>query len=554
MNSIGVLIQLAGAVTLLVWSVRQVRTGVERAYGTELKQIIRVASGNRGSLVGVGMLVAMMLQSSTAVAMLVSNFFASRLISATAGLVLMLGADIGSALVVQILSFDLSWLTPLLLTIGGWLFLKSEIRQIKQGGRVLMGIALILVSLDMMSAATAPLRDSAALPSIAAFLGSEYAAAFILGAVFTWAIHSSVAAILLFATLASQNVLPLEAGVAMVLGANLGGGLIAMGLTRGAPPSVRRLPLGNLVFRSTGAVLALAVLRLFPLPQDLIGMEPGEQLIALHVTFNILLTLFGMPLTPMVAGFVEWVLPEKLVEEVDHPLARRERALDRAVMQTPRLALSSASRELLHVGEVLEIMLAPAMDLYEYYDPDQVNRLRRLDDLVDDAHSDIKLYLVELNRGLMSEEEAKRSLELIGYAINLEHIGDLISKDLFDLAHKRHTQSLSFSPEGWTELTRMHDRVSANLRLAMNVLVSGDIESARELVAEKEKMRDLERQSHEAHLHRLQSGTQDSINTSDLHMETVRAFKQINALAALVAYPILSDKGELLESRMRRSV
>ena len=553
MSSIGVLIQLAGAVTLLVWAVRQVRTGVERAYGAELKQVIRKASGSRASLVGVGALVAMTLQSSTAVAMLVSSFSASRLIVPSAGLALMLGADIGSALVVQVLSFDLSWLTPLLLTVGGWLFLKSETRRFKQAGRVLMGIALILVSLGMMGEATAPLRESAALPAIANFLGSEYAVAFILGALFTWAIHSSVAAVLLFAALAAQNVLPLDAGIAMVLGANLGGGLIAMGLSRGGSPEMRRLPLGNLIFRGVGSIIALLVLRLLPVPQDLFGLGAGEQLVALHVVFNVLLTLFGLPFTSAVAWLVERVLPEAVDEDLDHPLARRESALDRAVMQTPRLALSSASRELIYVGEVIEVMLAPTMDLYESYDPVRVESLRRLDDLVDDTHSNVKLYLAEMSRGEMSEDEAKRSMELIGYAINLEHIGDLISKDLFDLAKKRHDKSLSFSEEGWSELVRIHERVVANVRLAMNVLVSSDVESARELMGEKDRMRDLERQSHQAHLGRLQSGGQDSIDTSDLHLETVRALKQINSLAALIAYPILADSGELLRSRMQRT-
>lgn len=553
MNSAAVLLHLAGAVTLLVWAERQVRTGVERAYGAELRNVIRRASGGRLSLVGVGAAVAALLQSSTAVAMLVAGFSTTGFIAGGAGLSLMLGADVGSALVVAMLSLDLGWLTPLLLTVGGWMFLKGEARRIKQAGRVLMGIALILVSLRMMSEATAPLRHSEALPAIVGFLGNEYVTAFLLGALFTWLIHSSVAAILLFAALAAQGVLPMEAGIPLVLGSNVGSGLIAMGLTRDSTREGRRLPLGNLMFRMAGAAVAMIVWRLLPLPPDPFGLTMGQQTVALHLAFNGALAVLGLPFTSGVAWLVKLLLPSVANEGIDHPLARRERALDRTVMDSPRLALASASRELLHMGEVIEVMFAPVMGLFETADPVEVDRLRRLDDLIDNAHSDTKLYLAELNRGPLSEEEAGRSVEITGYAINLEHIADLISKDLLGLVEKRHLKSITFSPEGWAEINRMHDRVLANMRLAMNVLVSGDAESARQLVEEKDLMREIERNSREAHLRRLQSGVQESIDTSDMHLEAIRALKQINSLLALFAYPILIGSGELLESRLLRS-
>lgn len=554
MGSATLFLQLAGAVTLLVWSVRQVRTGVERAYGSELKTLIRRASsGGRLSLLGVGAAVAALLQSSTAVAMLVAGFATGGLVSGASGLALMLGADIGSALVVAALSFDLSWLTSVLLTLGGWLFLKAGARRLKQAGRILIGIALILVSLKMMGEATAPLRESEALPAIVGFLGDEYITAFLLGAVFTWAIHSSVAAILLFAAMGAQGLLPIEAAIPLVLGSNLGSGLIAMGLSRGGLPETRRLPLGNLIFRGIGAITALVLWQVLDPPTDLFGFGTGPQIIALHVGFNVALAFLGLPFVAIMARFVEAVLPDSARDSVDHPLARRESALDRSVMDKPRLALASASREVLHIGEIIDVMLAPVMTLYDTYDAEHIGRLRRLDDLIDTAHSNTKLYLAELNRGALAEHEARRAMELTGHVINLEHIGDLISKDLLGLAEKRHDIGVTFSAEGWSELTKIHDRVLANLRLAMNVLVSGDVESARQLVQEKEHMRELERASQEAHLLRLQSKTAGSVETSNIHLETIRALKQINSMFAMIAYPILEDTGELLQSRLAKS-
>lgn len=553
MTSAALLLHLAGAVALLVWAVYQVRTGVENAFGSELKRLFQSVADQKLKIAGMGIFAAIAMQSSTAVALLVSSFSASQLISGSAGLALMLGADVGSAIIAAFFSLDLSWLIPVLLIVGGTLFLKMGARRPKQVGRALMGVALILISLSLMSEATSPLRGSEALPHVVAFLIGETTIVFLLGAIFTWVIHSSVAAILLFAALATQGILPLQAAVPIVLGANFGSGLIALGLTRGAQAEARRLPIGNMIFRGFGSLFLLVVFLWFPIPTDFVGWEPGLQLVGLHVGFNVALALIGLSLVGLVAKTVERFLPDTNVETLDHPLARRESALDQAALDTPRLALASASRELLHIGEVADAMLAPAMGLFEEADPAKLEALRHLDDIIDDSHARVKMYLTEVNRRTLSDEESRRSMEMIGHAINLEHAGDLISKDLYGLAEKCHAKSVRFSAAGREELDRMHERVLTNFRIALNVLVSGDIETARDLVSEKEKMREVERESHEAHLQRLQSGKRESIETSDIHIEAVRALKEINSLAVQFAYPLLTDRGELLESRMRPS-
>ena len=553
MTSAVLLLHLAGAVALLVWAVYQVRSGVENAFGPELKRLVQRASEKKIKIAAVGAFAAIAMQSSTAVALLVSSFSASSLIGGGPGLALMLGADVGSAIIAGFFSFDLSWLTPLLLIVGGGLFLKMQVRRPKQVGRVLMGIALILISLRLMGEATAPLRDSEALPHVIQFLIGEVTIVFVLGAIFTWLIHSSVAAVLLFAALASQGILPIQAAIPIVLGSNFGSGMIALGLTRGAQAKARRLPVGNMIFRGCGSLIGLAILIWFPIPPDLFAWEAGAQVIAFHVAFNVALAVVGLPLVGSVAALVKRLLPERSIETLDHPLARRASALDRAALDKPRLALGSASRELLHIGEVADAMLAPAMEFFDKPDAQRLSALRGLDDIVDDAHARVKMYLAEMNRRTLTDDESRRSMEMIGHAINLEHIGDLISKDLFGLAEKCHAKSVQFSAAGKDELNQMHDRVLTNFRLALNVLVSGDIETARDLVAEKGKMREIERESHEAHLLRLQSGTQDSIETSDIYIEAVRALKEINSLSVQFAYPLLADRGELLESRVRPS-
>ncbi len=541
------LIHLAGAITLLLWAVRMVRTGVERSQEHRLRRILRESKNSRLKAAGIGAGVAVLLQSSTAVAVLAAGFAGSGALTLATGLALMLGADIGSAVVVQILSVDLSWLTPVLLIAGGLCFFRGKSRETRQLGRILIGISLILLSLGLIGEATEPLRESAFLPTVVTYLQGDFLSAFLIGAAFTWLVHSSVASILLIAAFTARGLVPPELGISLMLGANLGGGLIAAGLVRRGFVAARQIALGNLLFRSIGALCALLVVNSLTLPLEWFGSEPARQVINLHLAFNFALLVICLPLTGIAAKLIERFFPDKDSDEAD-PLEGASSCLDQAVIGIPALALASATRELLRMAEIIERMLSPIMDIYDTGDADKIRQAKQLEAAVNQAESEIKLYLAAIDYN--NEDEAKRGQELSTFAINLEYVGDAITKTLLKLAVTRREQKLSFSAEGWRELSELHHRVMANMQLALNVLISKDRESARQLLAEKDAMRAAERTSHGRHLQRLQSGSVKSMETSDIHLETVRALKTINSLFATIAYPILSESGELLDSRL----
>lgn len=549
MNLYLLLLHLAGAVTLLLWAVRMVRTGVERSQEPALKRLLRESKGGRLRAAGIGAGVAVLLQSSTAVAILAAGFAGSGVITVATGLALMLGADVGSALVVQILSIDLQLLIPVLLIAGGLLFFKGPSREWRQGGRILIGIALILISLGMISEATEPLREAAFLPEIVGYLHGDFITAFLIGAGFTWLVHSSVASILLVAAFTAQGIVPMELGVSLMLGANLGGGLIAAGLTRQSFVEARRIALGNLLFRGLGALIALLAFHLLDPNVGWFGPNAARQVINLHLIFNVALLVLCLPLTGLVANLLDRVVkPKPTPAELANPLAEAASALDQSVIGVPALALASATRELLRMAEIIERMLKPLMELYETGDPEKIKQAKKLEEAVDQAQQEIKLYLARIN--YTDEEEARRGHELSNFAINLEYVGDAITKTLLKLAETRRDQKLQFSAEGWRELNELHHRVMANMQLALNVLVSKDRESARQLLAEKDAMGSAERESYAQHLQRLRSGAAESVETSNIHLETVRALKTINSLFASIAYPILKESGDLLDSRL----
>lgn len=548
MHLSGFLVQLAGAIMLLLYSTRMVRTGIERAAGPMLRTLfVKLGKGwFRGIFAGV--LGAILLQSSTAIALLVSGFAATGVVSIAAALTIVLGADLGTAIVVQFLSLDLNWLMPALLAVGGFMFLKLHTRLSKQIGRVIIGIALILLSLGMIGTASAPLREASWMPGVVSFMSEDILISFFGGALLAFLFHSSVAAVLLFATLCAQSILPIEAGLPLVLGANAGGGFIAVWLSRGGKMPARRVTTSNLMFRLVGGLIVLAVLSAADVPIDQLGATAERQLVNFHLLFNAALVIvclpFIRPLLAVMSGFI------KEDPETEEDRLRPASALDAAVLKVPSLALASVTRELLRMSEVVEVMVTPIMDFFDVSNPQQVQRIRQLDKDVNRAHTEIKFYIAQVSQAELSSDEANRAVELTSVAISLERVGDIISKELLPLTEEKHRRGLEFSEAGWKELTSLHARVITNMQLALNVLVSDDLETARKLVEEKAVMRKLERESHDKHMARLGSGTPESRASSDVHLETIRALKEINSRFATFAYPTLERRGILLDSRL----
>lgn len=537
---------------LLLWAVRMVRTGVERAHGTRLRAALRGARDGTAQMALVGMILAVVLQSSTAVGILAAGFVTSGILTVPTGIAALLGADLGSALVVKILSFDLSGFIPVLLLVGATMFLKFDSRTIRQTGRIVLGIAFVLLSLQMVGQATEPLRDSRLLPGLVGYLRGDPLTAFLVAAVIAWLVHSSVATVLLFVTFASGGMLPLDVAVPMVLGANLGGGIIAVWLTRDMELEARRIPLGNLIFRGSAALLMLTVTEIVDLPITLLGGTEPVQLVNFHLAFNFVLVLLALPFVRPMERLATMLLPDPPAEADHDDLVPIVSTLDRSAVGNPALALASAKRELLRMGETVAAMYRPVMELMDGGNAAKIAQIRALGEQVNRKHTEIKLFIAELNRGELTEREERLGAELTDFSINLGHIGDEIARNLLTLAQTRAQQGFRFSPAGWSELCNLHARVEANMQMAMNVLISGDVDSARQLVKEKETMRKLARDSHDSHLERLRNSDSSSIDTSDIHLETVRALKEINSLLVTVAYPILTESGHLLDSRLAK--
>ena len=547
-SPIVIILNLAAAAALLIWAVRLVRTSFERAFSSQMRQWLKLTTGNRLTAAMTGVGISIMLQSSTAVALLLASFMPASAMSVSMGLAIILGADLGSAIVVQILSSRISLLTPLLLLSGVFFFMRTNRRVLRQIGRILIGLSLIFVSLGMISEASAPLANNAAIKNVFIYLSDDLLTGFVLASFLAWMMHSSIAAVLLFATLAANGVLPLNAAFAMTLGANLGGSFIAVFLTLKSDINIRKVVLANLLLRGGGALVALGLIHEFEFINHITGATSQLKVLNFHLFFNAAVLLAGIILLTPASGFVAILLPEKQDAE---ELSMRS-VLDLSVQNEPARAFACVRRELVDMGNRIENMLRDAMDLFENYDENIAERLRAEQRNMAKIAFDLRVYLSGIRSDDPSEDTGTRAFDFAGIATNLESGADAIGRKIVTLAKRMHHDRTHFSEDGRHELMDFYDKVLRNIQQGILVLMSEDVETARELVAQKEMIRELNQKLERKHLTRLRQGLTETIETSAIHIDLLRSLKVLNTGFAMIAYPLLREHGALLKSRLAK--
>ncbi|SKA21478.1 phosphate:Na+ symporter [Enhydrobacter aerosaccus] len=547
MHGVDTILNVAGSVALLLWGVRMVRTGLTRAFGATLRRAIGLCSRNRLTAFAGGVGLTGLLQSSTATALLLASFAGRGLISLPIALAVMLGANVGTTLTSQVLSFDLGWLSPLMIAVGVISFLSSDSDRPRHLGRVAIGLGLMLLSLHLLTQATEPLQTSPSFIALLAGMQDEYVIAAILGTLATWFVHSSLSMVLLVMSFASSGIVSQPLALALVIGANIGGALAPYMDQSATDIEARRVPLANLISR---LLIGLAFLPfLVPVSHGLGLLEPAAARVAVnfHTLFSLVAAVVFLPLTDPMANLCRRLVPSKpLTDDPGQP-----RHLDPNVLDTPTEALACAMRETLNLGDKVADMLRQTMTVFEQNDQKGVRTIEHADNAIDRLYEAIKLYLIQVSRNDLGEEESRRYVEILTFTTNLEHIGDIIDKSLMELANKKIKNRYAFSPEGLAELKAFHARVLENLQLALNVFTTRDLALARRLVAEKTSVREAEAKAADNHFARLRQGRPESIETSSIHMDVIRDLKRINGHVTSVAYPILEAAGELAETRLR---
>jgi phosphate:Na+ symporter len=542
------LIDLAGAIALLLWGLHMVQSGIQRAFGPNLRRLLGRTLGDRWRAFLAGLGVTAVLQSSTATGLMAASFAAGGLVDLVPALAVMLGANLGTTLIVQILSFDIGRVAPLFVLIGVILFRKSLQSRTRDLGRVSIGLGLMLLALQLLLAIITPYEDVPSLRMLMGAIATQPVIDVILAAALTWAAHSSVAAVLLIASFAAKGVIPPHAAFALVLGANLGAALVPLlESASNGDPAAKRLPVGNLLNRLAGCALGLLLLDWIGPLMVRIEPDPARAAADFHTLFNLATAALFLPLLGPFARGLARLLPARAVpSDPSRPVY-----LDDAARETPALALAGAAREALRMADVTEAMLRGALDALDRGDRKQLAATKGLDNVLDRLNGAIKVYLTALDPDSLDDQDNRRLGDILAFITNLEHAGDIVEKGLIAIAAKRLKRGLAFSVEGQAEIRVMLERLAGNVQAAAAVFMTEDARAARQLLHEKEVFRDLETRATEAHFARIRAGRVESVETSAMHLDVLRDMKRINAHLAAAAYPVLENLGELLSSRHR---
>lgn len=539
---------IIGGVCLLLWGVGMVSTGLNRAFGTTLRRIISNSTSNRFKAFGTGILVATLLQSSTAASMIVSSFAARNVITITSAIAVMLGADVGTTLAAQIISFDIKWLVPVLLFAGYIITKVWDETHYKHIGRALVGLALIFISLGIIRDVASPIGQEEGLKVLIEPLATQPILAIVIAALFTWLVHSSLGTVLLFMSFVQAGVIPVGLGLILVLGANIGGAIAPVIMTLRDIPAGRRVPLGNLMMRGMGALIFLPFMATIVAPFIAhLDPDPARQLVNFHTFFNIMVALGFLPFIGPMTRLSEIILPDRAREE-DESLPRY---LDPTAFATPPAALACVARETLRVSDVVQRMMRDTLEAFRTNNTHLVQGIRDQEAIVDSLYEAIKNYLARLSSHPLDKHESKRYMQILTFSTNLEHIGDIIDKNLMEMASKKIRNQDNFSRQGFAEISDLHHRVMDNMNLAQNVFMTGDVKMARKLFEEKVVLRNQEMMAAESHFKRLSQGVAETIATSSLHLDILRDLRRINSYVSLIAYPILEEANELKTTRLR---
>jgi phosphate:Na+ symporter len=532
-------IDLAGAIALLLWGVHMVQSGIQRAFGASLRRTLGTALSDRFSAFAAGLGVTAALQSSTATGLIVTSFAAEGLVELMPALSAMLGANVGTTLIVQAFAFNMARVAPVFILLGVVMFRRASDTRLRDLGRVAIGLGLMMLALRQLLELITPFEDVPSLRLLLGQVATDPVVAVLLAALLTWAAHSSVAIVLLVMSFAARGVVPPDAAFALVMGANLGSAInpVLEGLS-GQDWSTRRVAVGNLLNRLFGVIVGVALL-------DVIGpwmvtFDPDNARVVadFHTGFNVLLAVLFLPLLRPYARLLERLLPTKV--DVSDP--SRPRYLADAARETPTIALAAASREALRMVDVLETMLQGTEAALQRGDRRGLAETKRADDMLDRLNTAIKDYIRGLDSDDLGEADTRRITEILTFTTNLEHAGDVIERNIISSATKRLKRGVSFPPDVQLTLEDALSRLQRNLRAAAAVFMTADNAAARALVAEKAMFRDLENNATQAHFTQLRTGQDDRFDHSALHLDLLRDLKRVNAhLVAAAAYPVLEE-------------
>lgn len=532
------LFSLLGGIALLLHGLQWAGDGLQGLAGARLRGILARFTHNRLLGLATGAFITAVIQSSSATTVMLVGFTSAGLMTLSQTVALILGADLGTTFTVQLIAFQVSHYSLAILAAGFALYFFSKQRRFKLLGRALFGFGLIFFALKLLSDGMAPLKDNPVMQDILAGVGNLPIWGILISAGLTALLSSSAATIGIAIAFATQGLMPLSSAIPIILGANVGTCAMAWVASLGTTSEARRVALAHILFKLFGVVLIFPFLSIFETFIDQTSDNIVRQIANAHTLFNLGIALLFLPFTGPFARFVAWLVPERpSLEERSRP-----KYLDPHVLDSPALALGQATREALRMSDVVRDMYRETIQVFTEDHQELLEQIERKDDWVDTLNREIKLYITKLSAKSLTEEQSVREVDILTLTSDLETIGDIIDRNLMELAKKKIYKGLRFSDQGLKEIVELHGRVGRNMERVISAFASQDPELAHRVIQAKDEIQHLERELRAAHIQRLHAGLAESIETSAIHLDVLTNLVRINHHVTSIAYPIVEEK------------
>jgi phosphate:Na+ symporter len=532
------LFTILGGIALLLYGLQLLKDGLGGIAGIRLRSILGSVTQNRFIGLLTGALVAAVLQSGSAATVMLVGFTSAGFLTLSQSIAVILGADIGSTLTVQLIAFGILDLALAIVAVGFIIWFTSRNRRMKSLGLSILGFGFIFLALKVLIEGLAPFRSSEIVQQILLGVGGAPLLGILIATLLSALFHSSAATIGITLAFAAQDLMPLSSAIPIILGANIGSSATALLASIGTTAEARRVALAHGLFKILGVALFFPFLDHFETLVAATASAPMRQIANAHTFFNLGIALLFLPFTAFLAKLVTHLIPDR--PELEEP--GQPKYLDPRVLDTPALALGQATREALRVSDIVRDMYRDTIHVFMEDAIELAEDIQRRDDWVDRLDREIKLYITKLSAANLTEDQSQREISLLALTGDLETIGDIIDKNLMELAKKKSYKGLRFSDRGQNEIIELHEQVGRNFENVISAFAGQDAELARQVINEKATISQKERELRAAHIERLHEGLPESIETSAIHLDVLTNLVRINHHVISIAYPIAESK------------
>ena len=529
-----VVIGLLGGLALFLYGMELTSDGLQRAAAEKMKDIIQKLTTNPLMGVVVGIVVTVLLQSSTATTVQLVGLTSAGLMTLPQSLGVTLGAGVGTTVTPLMMTFKIEQYALLAVAAGFVIMFVAKRQRTRFVGQVVLGVGFLFYGMKVMSDSVVPLRESEFFVNYLISLGDRPLIALLISTIFTAIIQSSAATVTLAISLATQGILPFEAALPIVFGANIGTCGTALLSSIGATTEAKRVAISHVVYKAIAAFLLLPLLEPFGALVRMTSDVMGRQIAYSHVLFNVAMVIIFIPFTSQMAWLMRKIVPERETEA----LTAQPKYLDRLALNTPSVALDLAEQEVLRLQGIVMEMVDAVGEMITARDEKLIAETLATEEIVDVLYKEVSQYLSDLSQTTMSDVDSQRIVALLHVVNDLEHIGDSIVKIARNV-QKKLEGGLRFSDLGREEMLAYHVQVRDVINAAFESFRKRDAALAQQVLSREADLTQDERELRESHIARLRSGLSETRSTTSIHLDVLNGLRQMATHAGDVAHTVL---------------